>query len=370
VAILLPEGSASVVDVDTSKVPELGQRPPPKTQRYVHRVTPLGAKEMKVRVAVDRTEIRPDGVRAVRCGPADEDPLLGFEGRSAFEPTDGGLADAAAAELRACRTFTARGAIWALGFAADTSGAVEARWIVKPAGATLDEDHASLEHKAVPAESGRTLPLPRAGQLDRYGYTAMASVRLEDVGYLVASRYNGKLRMTKRGSDWAATGKVTDYWFGTGIGTPALASRDAKIVVLTPLAGKLELYGAAFPVEAEPPKPEKIDLADPPGAEPLGPDAERGAVTVAITSHGQVVAAFLDGKPGKKRPRFALLSEALKPQGPAFEPLGTGDADVADIKVAILPDDRVLVAALVAQAGGGLAVEGAVLSCGAPDASH
>jgi hypothetical protein len=43
---------------------------------------------------------------------------------------------------------------------------------------------------------------------------------------------------------------------------------------------------------------------------------------------------------------------------------------VADIKVAILPDDRVLVAALVAQAGGGLAVEGAVLSCGAPDASH
>ena len=59
-----------------------------------------------------------------------------------------------------------------------------------------------------------------------------------------------------------------------------------------------------------------------------------------------------------------LFNEALKPQGSLFEPLGTGDADVADIKLAMLPDDRILVTALVARPGAGLAVEGAVLSCG------
>jgi hypothetical protein len=86
-------------------------------------------------------------------------------------------------------------------------------------------------------------------------------------------------------------------------------------------------------------------------------------VTVAITSKGKIVAAFLDGKPGKRRPRFAVFDEALKPEGPAFEVLGTGEADVEDIKVAVLPDDRVVVSAVVAQPGAGLTLEGAVLRC-------
>jgi hypothetical protein len=235
------------------------------------------------------------------------------------------------------------------------------------AGTPLDEAHGSLEHKPVPAEPGRTAPLPRAGQLDRYGYTSLASTRLGDAGYLVASRYNGKLRMAKRASDWAAAGSVTDYWFGAAIATPALASRDTRVVVLAPVAGTLDLYGAAFALEAELSKPQKIALAEPPGADAPAPESERSAITVAITSKGRVVAAFLDGKPGKRRPRVALFDEAMKPEGPAFEPLGTGDANVEDIKVAILPDDRVLVSTVVSQAGAGLVVEGAVLRCGGSD---
>jgi hypothetical protein len=350
-----------VVDVDASKLPRLAERPPPKAARYVLRVTPLESKGMKMRVAVDLVETHADGTRLVRCGAADDEPLLQFEGPSAYGATDAGAAAGGARELRECRTFAGGASVWALGFEADTAGDVEARWVVEAANAKLDEAHRVLDHKAVPAEAGRTLP--RAAQVERYGYTLLGSTQLDTSGYLVAARYNGKLRLAKRAADWGPGGNTTDFWFGSGAGMPALAVRDARVVVLVPLSGKLDLYGAAFPVEAQPPKPEPIALAEPVGVAALSPDAERTAVSAAIASHGQVVAAFLDGKPGKRRPRLAVLSEALKPLGPAFEPLGTGDADVSDVKVLTMPDDRILVATLVARPGGS-SVEGAVLSCG------
>jgi hypothetical protein len=362
-AVILPEGSASVVDVDASQLPLLAQKPPPKAQRFVHRVTPLAAKGLSMRVAVDVTETHGDGSRIVRCGPADEEALLHFEGPSAYGGADSGVAGQSP-ELRDCRSFTARGSVWALGFEADTSGTVEARWVVKPDGTKLDPERSAIEHAVVPLEQGH--PLPRAAQLDRYGYTVLGSAKLEDAGYLVASRYNGKLRIAKRDKEWAPVGKVTDYWFGTATGMPALVARGTKVVVLTPITGKLDLYGSTFPIEAEAKKPEKIELADPPGGGPAPPDAERTSVTAAIASRGQVAVAYLDGKTGKRRPRVALLDEALKSEGATLDPFGPGDADVADIKMVMLPDERVLVTALVAGPGGGLQVEGAVLGCGLP----
>lgn len=361
VAIVLPDGTASLVDVDSSKLPELSQKPAPKTVRYVHRVTPLGAAGMKMRVAVDLTETRADGSRVVRCGPADGDPWTSFDGASAYEPGNAGTPPTGP-ELRECRSFTSGAASWSVGFLADSSGAVESRWTATPSAGPLDDAHGLLQHQAVPPEPGRALP--RAGQVERYGYAQLSSARLGDAGFLVGARSNGKLRLAKRGADWSPADDITDFWYGSPVGLSALVSRDAKVVVLAPLAGKLDLYGAAFPVEAKIPKPEKLAIDEPPGAAPLAPDAERTSVTAAIASQGKIIAAFLDGKSGKRRPRFAFFDQALKPEGPAFEPLATGDADVADIKLLILPDDRVMVAALVARPGAGLALEAAVVGCG------
>ncbi len=362
VAIVSPaDGTASLVDVDLGKLPELSQKPAPKTQRVVHRVTPLGANGLKMRVAVDLTETRADGSRVVRCGPADDEAWQSFDGVSAYEPSDAG-APGNVPELRDCRSFSAGGTSWTESFVADTSGAIQSAWVIHPSTGALDDAQGLLQHQAVPPEAGRTTP--RVGQLDRFGYTQLTSARLGDAGFLVSARSNGKLRLAKRGADWSPADEITDFWYGSPIGLPALASRDAKVVVVAPIAGKLDLVGATFPVEAKIARPAPLAIDEPAGATPLPPDSERTSVTVAIASRGQVIAAFLDGRAGKRRPRFVLLDDALKAQGASFEPLGTADADVADLKLTILPDDRVLVTALVAHPGAGLALEAAVVGCG------
>jgi hypothetical protein len=362
VAIVSPaDGTASLVDVDLRKLPELSQKPAPRTQRVVHRVTPIGANGLKMRVAVDLTETRADGSRLVRCGPADDEPWQSFDGVSAYEPSDAG-APGNVPELRECRSFSAGGTSWSESFVADTTGAIESRWVVRPAAGALDDAHALVQRQVVPLEAGRTTP--RVGQLDRFGYTQLTSARLGDAGFLVGARSNGKLRLAKRGADWSPADETTDFWYGSPIGLAALAARDAKVVVVAPIAGKLELVGATFPVEAKIAKPAPLVIDEPAGAAPLPPDSERTSVTVAIASRGQVIAAFLDGRTGKRRPRFVLLDDALKAQGASFEPLGTADADVADLKLTILPDDRVLVTALIAHPGAGLSLEAAVVGCG------
>ena len=231
----------------------------------------------------------------------------------------------------------------------------------------------TLQHQLVPPEPGHVLP--RAVQVERYGYTLLTATRFEgggdagdgadagSAGFLLGARSNGKLRLTKRAADWSTIEEPTDFWFGSPVGLSSLTARDGKLVVLAPLAGKRDLYGAAFAVAAKIPKPEAIVLDDPPGAPPSAADAERTAVTAAITAQGKVVVAFLEGRSGKRRPRFALLDDRLKPSSPTFEPLGTGDADIADLKLLILPDDRVLATSLVARNGGGLTLEASVLAC-------
>lgn len=359
VAIVALDGSASVVEVDASKLPELAGRMAGKGTRTVHRVTPLIAKDLKVRVAVDFTETRADGTRLVRCGVADEEPLARFEGRSAFDGAEDAGTAASADELRDCRTFAEGGSAWTLAFEAhDDAGAVDARWIARATGG--DAAGALLEHKAVPAEAGRAHL--RAAQLDRYGYTLLASAKLGDAGYVAASRYNGRIVLAKRSANWSAAGEAGDFWLGAAIGMPSLAARDGKVVVLAPIAGKLDLYGASFPVEAKVPKPEKVTLTEPAGAAVAPEGSERTAVSAAIAPHGRVFAAFLEGKAGKRRPRVAQLTEGLQPIGAVFEPLGA-DTNALDVKALALDDDRVLITALVTRAGAPATVEASIVRC-------
>jgi hypothetical protein len=357
VAIVSLEGSATVVDVDATKVPELAARVGAKETRTVHRVTPLASEGLKLRAAVDYSESRADGTRIVRCGPADDEPFAHFEGQSAYGADAGAPGDD---ELRDCRTFADGGAAWTLAFQAhEAAGSVDAEWRVRSP--EVDAARGLIAHKAVPAESGQARV--RAGQLDRYGYTLLASAKIGTSGYIAASRYNGRIALAKRSADFGADGDAGEFWLGAAVGMPALASRDAKVVVLAPIAGKLDLYGAAFPAEAKAPKPEKLTIADPPGAAALPDDAERTAVSVSIAPH-RVFAAFLDGKSGKRRPRIAVLGETLASLGPAFEPLGA-DASALDVKLVALDDERALVAALVTPPGGPATIEAAIVSCAA-----
>jgi hypothetical protein len=93
-------------------------------------------------------------------------------------------------------------------------------------------------------------------------------------------------------------------------------------------------------------------------------------MTGALTSNGGVLMAFVLGEGAAGQARFALLDGALKAEGPLFQPLGADGENVSDIKVAVLPDDRILVATSSVIPGvGRVAVEAAVMRCGpTPDA--
>ena len=52
------DGVPTLFDVDIANLPELGQKPAPRTTRSVHRVTPLGTSGITMRAAVDVSEGR------------------------------------------------------------------------------------------------------------------------------------------------------------------------------------------------------------------------------------------------------------------------------------------------------------------------
>ena len=356
VAVFDVEGSGSMVDVDASAVEDLAEKPGPRVVRLVHRVVPWSTAGLAVAALVDSTETRPDGTRIVRCGPTNGEAIAKFEGTSAFEKTAGDAEESLPiTELRDCRSFAAEKP-WALASEATigADGEAESRWVARGAGAG---DLEVIATKKIPAEKGHARP--RGAQVDRFGFTASSVVALGGAGWLATSRHNGRLVVAKLGDDFRAAADVSDTYYGAPVGRAALAFRDGRLVIVAALNGKADVLGASFPLEGKAPKLAPLSVDD---ATPIAP-AERAAAAVAPLGGSETALAFVQGKGADRRARVTLLDASLKARGAGVQPFG--EAEVHAVDVTALAGSKVVVSAIITQAGAGQILQSTVLDCGA-----
>lgn len=376
-AVVDASGKLTMLEVDTSGIPELATKPAPKTLRTILRVTPFApdGTSPKVRVAVDLLEVASDKTRWIRCGAADKKPLFELKGKSAYDGVGSGAA--AAAEIYDCRTYVDGDREWAMASelrpAEGGGDAYEARWLL----ATRASDPAApptlmavIETRKIEVQKDKTPP-----RADRHVFEVPTAVATP-TGFVVVSRYNGQIVIARLGGSLAPEGKVVAHWLGVPTGSPALATRvdpaatGAVTSLLAAALGKIDLYGITFPSApgklAAIPIPTALTITEPETKAPEdSAGADRTAVSAGYTNHGALVVGYTLGPATKKRARLAMLGGAgLAALGPAT---AISDSDhVPEIRVAPLGDGRVLVA-WAAQKPGGFALTTAVYRCGPPD---
>ena len=362
VAVVDGTGKASIVDVDFSRLKSEGKSDK-HTVRTINRVTPLGFKALRMRVGVDLLDVTPvtdnSAVRTrhLRCGPADQDPIIGDDGPSfydpEFNPPPVDPTSDSAVENRDCRTFANGDRSWVLAskmLPNNESGAYNAMWIIdeKPGHQKVDEPF--IDEHEVPAPKDKGAPkaiiydVPVSLEMPNHG------------GFVVAARYQGQLIVGKRAANLERSGLATRFSFPSPVGMAALAASGNEVALFVSEAGKTDLLGTTFTVEAIPKKPEKISLNDPkPPTE-----GDRASVSVSATDKGDFVVGFTDGKGGLRRARMTVLGVDLKPKMPVFDI--TSEENVSELRVATMKDGRILAAYIVTKDSKPV-VTGVVLKC-------
>ncbi|WP_394834457.1 hypothetical protein LVJ94_48965 [Pendulispora rubella] len=283
-------GTASTVDVDASAfATELTHLP--KGSVSIHRVTPAGVSELKVRVLVDATSTGPDKMKQILCGFADKESIVSnFMGAGSDRSHN-------------CRSFTDGKKSWILsswGYVTSDEHEPRSRWQVHP---IAEDGTASVVGLGV-----RNVPDP---DKDRYSFDLPASIHESDAGFFFAGRFNGNLALSRQAEGEAAPSELALYWFDAPSGMPALAVADRTVTVIAPIAGKPALYGASYPVEAKPPKPTQL---------PLDADGATERTSLSIVRAGtDSLLGFVETKGAAKRVKVAVLDAALKPRLPVFE---------------------------------------------------
>jgi hypothetical protein len=342
VAVVDAAGKATIVDVDFARLKSEGKADK-RTVRTINRVTPLGFKGLRMRVGVDLLDITPvtdnSSVRTrhLRCGPADQDPIIGDDGPSFYDPEMNpppvDMTSESAVENRDCRTFTNGERTWVLAskmFPNNETGDFSATWIIdeKPGKQNVDEpfidSHEVIAPKDKSAPKAITYDVPVSVEMPNHG------------GFVLASRYLGQLVVGKRAANLERSGDATRFNFGTPVGMAALVVTGSSVALFVSEAGKTDLLGTTFTAEAIPTKPEKIVLSDPkPPTE-----GDRASVSASATDKGDLVVGFTDGKGTSRRARVTLLGADLKPKVPVFDI--TADANISELRVGVLPDGRIL----------------------------
>ncbi|WP_394834010.1 hypothetical protein LVJ94_46650 [Pendulispora rubella] len=301
--------TATAVDVDASTVTkDLGPIEKGSTLS-LHRVTPFAATELKMRVLVDASVTAQDKSKRIRCGFADADRIIGSS------TADPALAGVSSSLIRNCRSFTDGKNVWALSSWGSTGadGSKRAsRWAFHLVGSDGTVHETTLGSRNVPDPT-----------LERYNFDLPASVHEGDAGYVFAGRFNGNLALTRRGEESDAASELSLSWFNAASGMPAVAAADRSVTVLAPIAGKPDLYGVTFPIEATSPKPAVVNVeTDKAGA------GERSSLSL-VRSGADSVLAFVEAKGGggdAKSVKLVVLDAALKPRTPVLDVPGSGKA--------------------------------------------
>ncbi|WP_394844500.1 hypothetical protein LZC95_46535 [Pendulispora brunnea] len=308
--------TATAVDVDASALTkDLGPVDKGSTL-FLHRVTPFGAAELKMRVLVDASVTAQDKSKRVRCGFSDADRIVGTT-----PPNP--MAGVNVEEIRSCRSFTDGKNVWALSSSDTTarnSGEPTSQWAFHLVGNDGAATKTILGTRKVPDAT-----------LERYNFDLPASVHEGDAGYVFAGRFNGNLALTRQAEGSDAASELSLLWLKAALGMPAVAAADRSVTVIAPIAGKPDLYGVTFPIEAEAPKPALLDVETGAG--------ERTSLSL-LRNGADSVLAFVEAKGDAKSVKLVVLDAALKPRTPVLDIPGNGKA--AAVKLLALEEGRVL----------------------------
>ena len=366
VLVVDAKGDAKVLKVevgDKAKVPD-----PKQGTRALFRVSPVNIDEKEARAFIDYRDEFKDKRRRVACGPAEaDDNFLAYEGTSYMDmnpkPTGedkkkifswkklGGYV-----ELRDCRTFTTQKGkeTWAIGSVL--------RGIEKPDGTNewkmvllvdfgKNDDEIVLHEEALKGDPPKVVTFENP-----------TSRRVEDKGFLLATRFGGSLLVGVLDSERKLQGKLKRY---SGFPTmPDLARADQKMVLTVGVgAGKERtLKSLLIPRDS-------LELPAAYSSIPLVPmDTAAGeeepsftAPEFSMDSRGQRWLAYVEGPREKAHLRIVPLTSNMKPAGRAFS-VTEGDVFASEGRLVEL-DGRGFVIAYLRDTAGKVEMVTESLSC-------
>jgi hypothetical protein len=304
----------------------LEAKPEAGVQRTVWRVVPLTASDTDAEVAVDYTEVLADKSVHVRCGSSHGAPEVDYAGPAVTQGADGGT------ETVSCRSV--RGpkgelALWQSTLTLD--------------GTTLS---ATLGPASAPAVLQRDTPLKANEKANgRFAYSRY-DVRPFGASQLITARYNGTVLVVPPDQKLGEGGKAdaSSYaWLGAAANGLAVATTDARALVLVTAQGKGELW--SFGIQAEPDsktagKPLKVVAHA-----PSSPISEREILDLARAGE-QWFALLAETQDGMRQVRLRGFDDSLNDAPGVPLDIGASGKGVVDAKILQLTTNETLVAYL------------------------
>ena len=310
VVVIDTTGKAQHVDVDWGHVRDQEKKKDDKMVRAIHRVTPLGYKGGKMRAGMDviDTSKEKNAARYLRCGPADLEPIVADDSPlNFFEPTEEMVAafPAETSDVRDCRTFSNGEISWVVATDVRRDGTgdnhdLRFTWLVDevPGKATIKDPN--IDKRVAKPNKDK-----KYGTLDHF--ITPVSVNAGNDGYMMLARDGGGLVFARRSDKFERTGGPWPMWLAAGPGLPSLAHQGERVFLAVGEWNKTDLFASTFMGNANPAKPEKIQLTD------TSPPAEgsRDWPSLSVASDGMLFVAFIDGK-ANRRVRLTVLGPELK----------------------------------------------------------
>lgn len=347
VLVVAKDGSTKVMKV---KRGEKAKQPDAKEAiRFLMRVSPSDISGTEARAFIDyRDEFKKDKRRHVWCGPADSDEkFLEYDGVSWLDmdpkPTGedkkklfswkklGGYV-----ELRDCRTFVSRSdkEVWALGSVL--------RGMEKPDGTNEWKmvflvDFGKNDDEIVLHEAPLKGDPPKAA-----AFEIPISRRIKDKGWLIASRFNGRLLVGLLDKERKLQGEFKTY---NGFPTmPDIASTDEDNLVLTTGlgTGKERTLKALTISKDNPELPKQYTSIE---LEATGSNEDEASFSAPELTHdkkGRRWLVYAEGPREKAQLRLTPLGIDLRPNGRSFAITPEGVYG-SEARLVALPDGKLVV---------------------------
>jgi hypothetical protein len=310
----------------------LDRKPETSVRRVVQRVTPLDAKDGKVRVSADYLETTSEKVRRVHCGSASA-PFISFEGPSLSAGADG-----ATHETVDCRTVQTENGFGALESTLETDG--------QKMTAAMTIGGVVLARRETPIKAGDK-------PSERYAFTMLGSAR-GVAGSVYVARFNGSVVVARRLPEGPSD---ASFWLGTATNPPAvtLDPDGEHVAVWTTLMAKPELYATRFLYGKKSDAPKPVAIADATAVE------ERSAVFALARAADTLVvnAEKVGGKRVTKLRRVDAEGKVLGTTG-----VGADDETVQEAKLVALPSGDVLLVYVALDRAKGYVIKRSILGCG------
>lgn len=345
VIVIDTAGKSNQADVDWSHVKSSEPPKDPQMVRAIHRVTPLGFKGQKMRVGMDIIDTSKDknAARYLRCGPADQEPIVMDDSPlNFFEPTEDDVAKAAgdAVDVRDCRTFSNGEISWSLYTEVKRDGTgdnhdLRFEW-------SLDEipGKGKIKEPVIDKRVAKPNKDKKYGTLDHF--ITPISVNAGTAGYMMLARDGGGLVFARRNDDMSRAGGPWPMFLAAGAGLPSMTHEKERVYLAVPEWNKTDLFMSTFMGNATPVKPDKVVLKD--SAPPT--EGSRDWPSIAARDDGNIFVTFIDGKSPKRRVRLVLLGADLTQALPDVFDVTNGDVNVSEARVVDIAGNKAFVAYL------------------------